>query len=1062
MLISNVAIRRPVFTTMVTVALMTLGALGARSLGIDLFPDVSFPVVLITTVYPGAGPEEVEQLVSKPMEDAVSSTNGIDEVRSYSRDSVSSVVLMFKLDTDVKAAATEVREKVAAARAKLPRDIKDPVVARFDPQSVPVLTYAVTSQRGATETRRIVEDVMKPQLEAVDGVASVSVAGGLEREVHVFVDRARLDGLGLSLPQVAQQLAAESFDLPSGRITEGGAELNVRTLGRFRSIEELSGAVVASLPNGSQVKLSDVARVEDGTKEVRVRPLLDGTQSVTFEIQKQSGSNTVAVCDEVFKRLASLKRELPADVTIAKVIDASQFIRANIADVTLSIVWGGLMAVLVIFVFMLDWRSTLISSLALPTSVVTTFLVMYWLGFSFNMMSMMGLSLAIGLLIDDAVVVRENIYRHMEQGEDPITAAQRGTAQIGLAVMATTFTIVAVFVPVAFMGGMVGRMFKQFGLTVAAAVLVSLFVSFTLDPMMSARVVRAVEPGRHEKLKAHPIFGPIARAFDALDAYYRGVLAWALSHKKTVIGAALALFVGSAALVPLMGTEFMSPADRGEFKLSLEAPAGTSFEQMEGVVAQVEKLVRQNPHIKTLYTVVGPSEEAHKASLRIYTDKRKDRPGLTQWQIQEDLRKRLATVPSLTYQFGDVSFFEGGNMERPIMLQVRGDNYDVLHELAAKVKDAVKQSRGTVDVDMTYRPGKPETTIVADRARAADLGVSVGTLAQTVRLALEGEVVAKYRQGDRDYDVRLQLTPEDRRTPGVLSELMVPATGRRLGAPMAGLRQVRLSEIAKMEPGTGPATIERFNRQRLITITAGLSGRSLGEVVAEIEQRLGAMSWPAGTRYNFTGQTKDMRETFTNMALALFVAVVFIYFVLASQFESFVHPFTIMVALPLAMVGAVLILFLTGYPISMIAMIGVILLMGLVTKNSILLVDLTSELRAKGKDMISALLEAGPTRLRPILMTSSAMVLGMLPSALSRGEGSEMRQPMALAVIGGVITSTFLTLIVVPVVYTWMDRLTRKRRSAATVDVFKDGVEAMAGETPAPRPFAAPALRREA
>jgi HAE1 family hydrophobic/amphiphilic exporter-1 len=1061
MMLSNVAIRRPVFTTMVTVALMTLGALGARSLGIDLFPDVTFPVVLITTVYPGAGPEEVEQLVSKPMEDAVSSTNGIDEVRSYSRDSVSTVVLMFKLDTDIKSAATEVREKVAAARAKLPLDIKDPVVARLDPTAMPVLTYAVTSQRGAAETRRIVEDVMKPQLEAVDGVASVTVAGGLEREVHIYVDRARLDALGLSLAQVSQQLASESFDLPGGRVTEGGAEFNVRTLGRFRSIEELSGAVVASLPNGSQVKLSDVAHVEDGYKEVRIRPLLDGTQSVTFEVQKQSGSNTVAVCDGVIKRLEDMKRGLPPDMKIVKVIDTSQFIRANIADVTESIVWGGLMAILVIFVFMLDWRSTLISSLALPTSVVTTFLAMYWLGFSFNMMSMMGLSLAIGLLIDDAVVVRENIYRHMERGEDPISAAQNGTAQIGLAVMATTFTIVAVFVPVAFMGGMVGRMFKQFGLTVSAAVLVSLFISFTLDPMMSARVVKPIEPGHHDRLKKHAFYGPIVRAFDRLDAYYRSVLAWALSHKKTVAAATTALFAATLALAPMMGTEFMAAADRGEFKLAIEAPAGTSFEQMESIVDKVQALIRENRHIRTVYTIVAPSEEANKASLRIYTDKRKDRPGLTQWQIEDQLRERLATIPSLLIQFGDVSFFEGGNMDRPIMLQVRGDNYETLHQLAAKAMDAVKATRGTVDVDMTYRPGKPEANIVVDRPRAADLGVSVGSVAQTVRLGLEGAVVAKYRQGDRDYDIRLQLSPEDRRTQSVLPELTVPATGRRLGAPMAGARQVRLSEIAKVEPATGPATIERFNRQRLITVTAGLSGRSLGEAVAEIEQRLGKVQWPAGYSYNFTGQTKNMRETFTNMALALLVAVIFIYFVLASQFESFIHPLTIMMALPLAMVGALLILFLTGFPISMVAMIGVILLMGLVTKNSILLVDLTSELRHKGKDMVSALLEAGPTRLRPILMTSAAMVLGMLPAAVSRGEGSEVRQPMALAVIGGVITSTFLTLIVVPVVYTWMDRFTRKKRSAATVDVFKEGAEAMADE-PAPAPIAAPALRREA
>ncbi|HEY3451820.1 MAG TPA: efflux RND transporter permease subunit, partial [Myxococcales bacterium] len=463
MFISNVAIRRPVFTTMVVVALMVLGLIAASRLGVDMFPDVGFPAVSVATFYPGAGPEEVEQLVSKPIEEATSSINGIDEVRSFSRDSVSTVVLLFKYEVDVKDAATQVREKLAAIRGKLPRDIKDPVIARFDPSAVPILTYAVSSKRGPAETRRITEDVIKPQLESIDGVAAVSVVGGLEREIHVFINRAKLDELGLSLSQIGQQLAMESFDLPGGRISSATSELNVRTLGRFRSLDELSHVVVASLANGSQVRLSDVARIEDGYKEVRQKPLLDGQEAVTFEVQKQSGTNTVAIADAVFGRLAQIKPQLPSDLAFSPVVDTSRYIRRNYDDVKESILWGGLMAVLVIFVFMLDWRSTLISSLALPTSIVTTFLAMYLLGYNFNMMTMMALSLAIGLLIDDAVVVRENIYRHMEKGEDPVTAAQRGTDQIGLAVMATTFTIVAVFVPVAFMGGMVGKFFRQFG-----------------------------------------------------------------------------------------------------------------------------------------------------------------------------------------------------------------------------------------------------------------------------------------------------------------------------------------------------------------------------------------------------------------------------------------------------------------------------------------------------------------------------------------------------------------------------------------------------------------------
>jgi HAE1 family hydrophobic/amphiphilic exporter-1 len=1038
MFLSEISIKRPVFTVMVTVALMTLGLLGARSIGVDLFPDVSFPIVTVVTPYPGAGPEEVEQLVTKLVEEQVSSVNGVDEVRSFSRDSVSTIVVQFKLGIDVKTAANDVRDKVAGIRGKLPKDIKDPIIQRVDPTAQPILTYALSSSRDSAETRRLAEDVLKPKLEAVDGVAAVNVYGGLEREIHVYADRARLEALGLSLAGLSGQLGADGFDVPAGRINAGATELNVKTLGRFRTLDELRGMVVATLASGAQVHLSEVARVEDGYKEARVRSRLDGKDAVALEIQKQGGTNTVKISDAVYKVVSEAERALPPDVKVVKAIDQSTYIRQNIGSVTEAILFGGAMAILVIFLFMLDWRSTLISSLALPTSVVTTFLAMWLLGFTFNMMSLMALSLSIGLLIDDAVVVRENIYRHMERGEDPITAARNGTAEIGLAVMATTFTIVAVFVPVAFMGGIVGQFFRQFGLTVAAAVLVSLFVSFTLDPMMSARVVKPIQPGHRARLREGRLTGPIVRFFDALEGRYRSLLAWSLEHRKTVMLAATALFAVSLALTPLMGKEFMTPEDRGEFRVLLEMPAGTSLDEMDRVTHRAEDLVRGNPEVRTLYVTVGPGEEANKANLRVYTSKKQARH-LSQWQIQDDLRRRLAVVPALKATIADISFVEGGGTELPVTLYVRGEDYAQLQGTARAALEVVKGVRGVKDADLSYRAGRPETDIRVDRARAADLGVSVAAVGQTARLALEGDVVAKYRQGDRDWDVRLQLSPEDRASLATMSDLVVPATGKRLGAASGGpSRLVRVSDLADVVAGTGPATIERMNRQRQIILSANVDNRSLGDVVADIQAGLAKLPRPAGTAFVYGGQTQRMNETFDNMALALFVAIVFIYFVLASQFESFIHPFTIMVALPLAIVGALLLLFLTGNPIGMPAMIGVILLMGLVTKNGILLVDLTNELRAAGKAMIPALLEAGPTRLRPILMTSAAMVLGMLPTAIARAEGSEFRAPMAIAVIGGVITSTFLTLIVVPVVYTWMDRFTLKKKSAATHDPFRD------------------------
>lgn len=1038
MFISDISIRRPVFSAMVVIALMSLGLISTGRIGVDLFPDVAFPIIVTTTVYPGAGPEEVEREVSKPIEEVLSSLNGVDKVKSYSRDSVSIVVVEFSLETDVKAAAADVRERIAALRGDLPKDIRDPLIQRFDPASLPIVTYVVSSDLNPAETRRIAEDDIKPLLESVAGVAAVTVTGGLEREAKVLVHRDRLEAAGMSLSQLAHELGMGGFDLPAGRVETTTTELNVKTEGRYRSIEELRDSVIVSAVDGSQVRLGDVADVIDGHKDVRTRTFLDGKEAVSLDVRKQAGTNTVAIADGVFKRVAELEKKLPQGMKLVKAIDSSTSIRRNIDDVKHEIIFGGLMAVLVVFLFMLDWRSTVITSLSLPTSVLTTFLFMWYMGFTFNMMSLLALSLSIGLLIDDAVVVRENIFRHMEMGKDRKTASHEGTAEIGLAVLATTLTIVAVFVPVAFMGGIVGKMFKEFGLTIAAAVLVSMFISFTLDPMMSANVMRAIKPGHHAELKKHKVFGPIVRFYDRLDVEYRKLLHWALAHKKKVVAASVALFAGSLALTTLMGTEFIPAQDRSEFKVSLETPAGSSLAFTGSVVEEAEAAIRRaSPFVTSIYTTLGPSEEANKATLRVYTAPTTARPGVSQWDIQGLIRTELGKIPNLLFSVADLGMIEGGD-EAPVDLAFKGENYEALAAYGQEALELISSIPGVADADMSYRAGKPETAIRVDRRRAADQGVSVGVLAQTLRLAVEGDVVAKMRDEREDVDIRLQLAPEDRASAQALAELTVPATLRRVGsvpganpleALMAQGRRVRVGDVSEIASGTGPATIERENRQRQIVIKANLAGRALGDVVKDIEAKLAQTPPPDGITYAFGGQTERMQETFDNMGLALAVAVMFIFFVLASQFESIVHPFTIMMSLPLAIVGAFVALFLAGGAIGMASLIGVILLMGLVTKNAILLVDYTNELRGRGHSMVDALLEAGPTRLRPILMTSAAMVFGMLPSALSTAEGSELRSPMAIAVIGGVVASTFLTLLVVPVIYTWMDRFTLKGRA---------------------------------
>lgn len=1058
MFISDVSIQRPVFTTMVIVGLMTLGILAFGKLGVALFPDVSFPVVTVTTVHPGASPVEVEQLVTREIEEAVSSVNGVTRVRSFSRDSASFVVIEFTLETESQDAAADVRERVASIRSILPDGIHEPRVERLDFSAQPIVTYVVGSPRGPADARRLADEIVKPRFEAVEGVGAVRVIGGLEREIRVQVDRHRLDALGLTLAAVAQQLGSEGVEIPAGRVQDGPVELNVKSGARYRSLDELRNMALAALPDGSQIRLSDVATVVDDYKEVRNLARLDGESAVALQVQKQGGTNTVAIADSIEATVAALKRSLPPDVSVIKAVDGSTFIRHNVADVTEAILFGGAMAVLVIFLFMLDWRSTVISALAIPTSVVTTFLVMWWLDFSFNIMSLLALSLSIGLLVDDAVVVRENIFRHMERGKDPVRAARDGTHEIGLAVMATTFTIVAVFVPVAFMGGIVGRMFKEFGITVAAAVLVSLFISFTLDPMMSAQVMRPLLPGDEERKRAHPIAGPLLRFYDRLDDGYRSLLRWALGHRVLVVALSAVLFLGSLGLTSVMGTEFLPVTDRGEFMVDIELPAGASVHETERRVKEAESIIREHPHIRSIYSRVGLGEETHRASLRVYATPYTERKPLRQSEIQDDLRERLSRMPDARFSVVDLGIVEGPANEVPIALQVRGPDLEVLEALAAQAYQVLLATPGVKDPDPGFRPGKPEASFRVNRHLAADLGVSTGTVAQTLRLAVEGAVVTQLQDGDRDVDVRVQLSPEQRASLSDLSGLGVPVSRPRPQAnamvAMAGFggmppAPVPVSAVTTLEQGRGPALIERLDRNRQVTLSAQISQRALGDIVADLRAALAEIELPEGYSFEFGGQTETMEETFDNMLLALLVAILFIYFVLASQFESLIHPLTIMMALPLAIVGALLGLFVTGWSIGMVAMIGVILLMGLVTKNAILLVEYTNELRARGLEMFDAVLEAGHTRLRPILMTSISTVLGMMPIALAQGAGAEFRAPMAIAVIGGVIVSTMLTLLVVPVVYTWMDRLdfTRhRRRSVVGPRVVEDGNVATNGE----------------
>jgi hydrophobe/amphiphile efflux-1 (HAE1) family protein len=1006
--LSAIAIKRPVLTVMVAVALMVLGIMGLGRLGTDLFPDVSFPVVVVNVPYPGASPREVEQLVTKPLEDAVVSMNGIDRMKTMSREGLSTTIILFKLGVNIEEAATQVRERVAQTRVKLPREVKEPAVSRIDVGAAPILTYTLSAAgKSLPETGQYARDVIKPALEQVEGVAAVNVRGGAEREVHVDLDRAKIDALGLSTLAIMEQLRTQNLNVPAGHYEEGTREITVRTVGELASVEQIRELIVATAQDGSSVRLADIATVEDGYEELRTRIRVNGKAAVSFDVLKQSGKNTIEVDEKVKVRLAELVKAFPAGMTADPIIEQAMFIRENTHEVETAIFFGGAMAILVILFFMLDLRSTLISAVALPTSVVSTFFVMYVLGFSLNMMTLLALSLAIGLLIDDSVVVRENIQKHLERGKDAQTAALEGTKEIALSVLATTFTVVAVFVPVAFMSGIVGQFFRQFGLTIVGAVLMSLFVAFTLDPMLSSRFSKPHVSGAVDRFAW--LKRPFESFFTGLEDTYRVALAWTVRHKLIVGIGAFVSFIGMFPIAGLAGVDFVNQEDRSQFVVDIELPAGTKLSETAALVAPAEKALMDDPRFRTVLSVLGPDGEVNKAKWRVVTVPKAARTA-TLNELRDFTRQAIKThVPGARIAVTDPPFIEGAATEAPIMVQVRATDYETLAPLAREFEAALRSIPGVDDVDLKYNPGQPELRVSIDRAKAGRAGLPVAGVAMSLRAAIEGDEAGKMRQGKDDVPIRVRLTRSDRAT-------MTDVLQMTMWTPKG---PVALGDLASVEMGEGPSVIEREDRERQLVIWASPRGRSLGDLSPELKAAFDKIPLPPGASYHLDGQIRQMEESNSAMGVAFLLALVFIYIVLASQFESFIHPITIMATtLPLAAVGAIVGVFLWGTSLAMGSFIGIIFLLGLVTKNAILVVDRAIvRVRDHGETPLAAILEAGPERLRPILMTSAAMVLGMLPTAISKGDGSEFRAPMAIAVIGGVVASTALSLVVVPAFY---------------------------------------------
>ncbi|MFY7863659.1 efflux RND transporter permease subunit [Roseateles sp.] len=1033
---TRVSIQNPVMAVMVMLAFVVLGLFSYQRLSVDQFPSIDFPTVVVQLDYPGASPEIVESEVTKKVEEAVNTVAGINTLTSRSYEGASVVIIEFNLDVDGRKAAEDVREKVALMRPTLRDEVKDPRISRFDPQSTPIFNVAVLSDDGQRSTQELTTwatQVLQKRLENVRGVGSVSVVGGLQRQVQLRLRPQAMESLGVTVDQVLVAVKSENQELPLGSIRSADQERVVQINARLKKPEDFRDIVVARKA-GNSIKLWQVADVVDGPQEVESLALYNGQRTVLLSVQKSQGENTIEVVDGLMRALKEAAPITPKGIKTEINRDNSRAIRVSVANVQRTLFEGAALTVLIVFLFLNSWRSTVITGLTLPIALIGTFLFMYLFGFTINNITMMALSLCVGLLIDDAIVVRENIVRHVAMGASPKQAALDGTAEIGLAVLATTLSIVAVFLPIGFMGGIVGKFFHEFGITIVAAVLISMFVSFTLDPMLSSVWH---DPQAHGVHRGPPVtlydktLGRITLKFDDftewLSEAYQKILGWSLRHKAATLGIALSTFLFSFVLLGGVGKEFVPKADLSETQINFYTPVGSSLEVTEARAKQIDLLLRELPEVRYTVTTINSGFAAGKIYGAIYVRlvDRKDRKRSVA-DLAQPIREKLSTVAGITVTNIGQTDLGGG---KSLQFSIQGSDLGELERLSKQVQAELIKIPGLVDLDTTLKPNKPTVSIEVKRDVAADVGLNVNALAGSLRTLLAGTTVGNWRAPDgENYDVVVRLGPEGRNALSDLQRLPLNVAPAADGSA----RVVRLSQVADVHASTGPNQINRRDMSREITIDANALGRSSGEVSADIKAVLDGIAFPPGYRYSFGGSTKNMNESFQYAVGALGLAVVFIYMILASQFKSFLQPLALMSSLPLTLIGVILALLMFRSTLNMFSIIGIVMLMGLVTKNAILLIDFAIRSRqgehAYGVDAEpmgreQALLHAAKVRLRPILMTTLAMVFGMVPLAFALSEGSEQRAPMGQAVIGGVITSSLLTLVVVPVIYCYLDDL---------------------------------------
>jgi HAE1 family hydrophobic/amphiphilic exporter-1 len=1015
--ISDFAIKRPIVTVTSMVALVIFGLVALVNLQTDEFPDIQQPIVAVTIIYPGASPDVVEREIVDPIEDAIFSISGVDGAKTTSSaiDGLAQFTVFFDFEKDIQQASQDIRDAISSKRADLPPEMEEPILTRFDPADIPIVSLTLTSDTlPATTLTRIADPTVVRELRSISGVAQVTVVGGIERELTVELRPGALQAAGLSVAQVVQALQFQNLAAPVGRLTNALEEQTIRLKGRLETPEDFMNVVIAER-GGQSIRLGQVAQVKDGTEEPRTLALFNSKQAVGIDVLKAKGYSTTDVAAKLRDRVAQLQPRLPQGARVEIVRDAGTRVAAAVLNVQEALIEGAILTVLVVFLFLNSWRSTVITGLALPVSVLAAFISVWAFGFTLNTMSLLGLSLAIGILIDDAIVVRENIVRHIEMGKDHMTASREGTSEIGLAVAATTFSIVAVFVPIGFMYGVAGQWFKPFALTIACAVLVSLFVSFSLDPMLSAYWADPqVEEGQRR--------GLISRAltrfntwFDRQADNYKRVIAWALDHRLAMVVLAIGSFVGALMLQGMYGgAGFVPVSDNSEMEILVETPPSSSLDYTRLKVEEVSRIAATHPEVAYSYASIGtplPLRSPGVDQALIYVRlKPKDTRTLSQDALGNLIRGEVTKVGG-----AKVSVFTSGfgGAFKAIQLELRGPDANVLNTLAEQMLREVEQVPGAVDAGLSTRGQKPELEVEMRRGLAGRLGVTVGQVAQSLRPAFAGLDSGDWVDPTGETrDVMVRLAPESRRRPSDLAQLPLVLMGPT-GAPVV----LPLGQVADIRETVGPAQINHLNREKVINIQANVQGRSLSEVLRDIKLRLAAKPLPLGYVLSEGGEAADQAEVFTRVLTALVIAVVLMYLILVMQFGSFLDPLAILVSLPLSLIGVVLALLITGDTLNIMSLIGVILLMGIVAKNAILLIDFAKWSHEKGMPLRDALIEAGRIRLRPIMMTTLALIAGMVPVALGRGEGADFRAPLGRAVIGGVITSTFLTLLVIPTIY---------------------------------------------